>query len=115
MIDKLFQLRLRRIKVKGERQKAKQEMKAKYAEYYPSKQRKVSNVMLAVVVVAVVGYVVANFILQYHTGMSMDSSITTAWFSFFTIEIISLTGIKVSKVVKKSHGRSAEDDDETVG
>lgn len=100
MWDKLFQKRLKRIEKRGERQKAKQELIDKYAGYYPSKRRKVSNIMLFVVVTAIVGYVAANFILQYKTGMSMDSTITTAWFSFFTVEIVALTGIKVSKVVK---------------
>ncbi len=101
MSDKMFERKLKRIEKRGERQKAKQEIIDKYAEYYPSKRRKVSNIMLFVVVTAIVGYVAANFILQYKTGMSMDSTITTAWFSFFTVEIVALTGIKVSKVIKK--------------
>lgn len=100
MYDKMFERKLKRIEKRGERQKAKQELVDKYAKYYPSKRRKVSNIMLFVVVTAIVGYVAANFILQYKTGMSMDSTITTAWFSFFTVEIVALTGIKVSKVVK---------------
>ena len=101
MYDKMFERKLKRIEKRGERQKAKQELVDKYAKYYPSKRRKVSNIMLIVVVTAIVGYVAANFILQYKTGMSMDSTITTAWFSFFTVEIVALTGIKVSKVIKK--------------
>lgn len=101
MSDKIFERKLKRIEKRGERQKAKQKIIDKYAEYYPSKRRKVSNIMLFVVVTAIVGYVAANFILQYKTGMSMDSTITTAWFSFFTVEIVALTGIKVSKVIKK--------------
>ena len=101
MYDKMFERKLKRIEKRGERQKAKQELVDKYAEYYPSKRRKISNIMLFVVVTAIVGYVAANFILQYKTGMSMDSTITTAWFSFFTVEIVALTGIKVSKVIKK--------------
>ena len=101
MYDKMFERKLKRIEKRGERQKAKQELIDKYAGYYPSKRRKVSNIMLFVVVIAIVGYVAANFILQYQTGMSMDSTITTAWFSFFTVEIVALTGIKVSKVIKK--------------
>lgn len=100
MSDKMFERKLKRIEKRGERQKAKQEIIDKYARYYPSKRRKVSNIMLFVVVTAIVGYVAANFILQYQTGMSMDSTITTAWFSFFTVEIVALTGIKVSKVIK---------------
>ena len=109
MSDKMFGKKLNRIKRRGERQKAKQELIDKYAKYYPSKRRKVSNIMLVVVITAIVGYVVANFILQYKTGMSMDSTITTAWFSFFTVEIVALTGIKVSKVIKKPL-----DDDEYI-
>lgn len=109
MSDKRFQKKLKRIEKRGERQKAKSELEAKYAKYYPSKRRKVSNIMLVVVVTAIVGYVAANFILQYKTGMSMDSTITTAWFSFFTVEIVALTGIKVSKVIKKPL-----DDDEYI-
>lgn len=109
MRDKMFEKKLKRIEKRGERQKAKQELVNKYAKYYPSKRRKVSNIMLIVVVTAIVGYVAANFILQYKTGMSMDSTITTAWFSFFTVEIVALTGIKVSKVIKKPL-----DDDEHI-
>lgn len=104
MKEKLFQLKLNRIKKRGERYKKEYELKEAYVQYVPErKKRKVSNVMLVVVVVAVVGYVAANFILQYHTGQSMDSSITIAWFSFFTAEILSLTGIKLSKV-KNNYG-----------
>lgn len=101
MWGKMFERKLKRIEKRGERQKAKQELIDKYAKYYPSKHRKVSNIMLVVVVTAIVVYVAANYILQYKTGMSMDSTITTAWFSFFTVEIVALTGIKVSKVIKK--------------
>ena len=123
MYDKMFERKLKRIEKRGERQKAKQELVDKYAEYYPSKRRKISNIMLFVVVTAIVGYVAANFILQYKTGMSMDSTITTAWFSFFTVEIVALTGIKVSKVIKKpldddeytSDFKNEESEDDNMG
>ena len=39
MSDKRFQKKLKRIEKKGERQKAKSELKAKYAKYYPAYQR----------------------------------------------------------------------------
>ena len=123
MYDKMFERKLKRIEKRGERQRAKQEIIDKYAEYYPSKRRKISNIMLFVVVTAIVGYVAANFILQYKTGMSMDSTITTAWFSFFTVEIVALTGIKVSKVIKKpldddeytSDFKNEESEDDNMG
>ena len=115
MINKLFQLKLKMIKAKCERQKAKQELRAKYAEYYPQKVgAKVSNVMLTIIVAMIVGYVVADFILQYHTGMEISSTITTCWFVFWGTEVAALAGIKVSKIFKES-GSKKLDDNETVG
>ena len=111
MSDKMFERKLKRIEKRGERQKAKQEIINKYAEYYPSKRRKVSNVMLVVVVTAIVGYTVASFMLQYLTGAEISSTLTTAWFSFFGAEICALTGIKVSKVLR----HSTDNDDDAAG
>ena len=108
--DILFQMKLKRIEKRGERQKAKCELEEKYAEYYPHREgAKVSNIMLAVIVIMIVGYVIASFILQYHTSIEMSPTITTCWFAFWTVEIISLAGIKVSKVFK---ARKNHDDEE---
>lgn len=102
MFERLFQRKLKRIEKRGERQKAKQELIDKYAEYYPHKAgRKVSNIMLAVIVIMIVGYVIADFVLQYHIGVEMSPTITTCWFAFWTVEILALAGIKVSKVRKE--------------
>ena len=104
MFDKLFQMKLKRIERKGERQKIKQELENKYAEYYPHKNgKKVSNVMLFVIVVAIVGYTVASFLLQYHTSTEISATLTTLWFSFWTIEACALAGIRISKVRKERH------------
>lgn len=100
MWDILFQMKLKRIEKCGERQKAKQELIDRYAQYYPSKRRKVSNIMLVVIVTAIVGYTVASFVLQYLTGAEISSTLTTAWFSFWSAEILCLTAIKSSKVWK---------------
>lgn len=111
MWDQIFQKRLKRIEKRGERQKAKQEIIDKYAKYYPSSKRKVSNIMLVVIVSAIVGYVIASFILQYYTGTEISSTLTTCWFSFWGAEICALTGIKVSKVFKKYSSDDCSDDD----
>lgn len=111
MFEKLFQKRLKRIEKRGERQKAKQEIIDKYAKYYPSSKRKVSNIMLVVIVSAIVGYVIASFILQYYTGTEISSTLTTCWFSFWGAEICALTGIKVSKVFKKYSSDDCSNDD----
>ncbi len=120
MWDKIFQRRLKRIERRGERQKAKQEMIDKYAEYYPSKRRKVSNVMLVVVVSAITIYTVASFWLTYATGMSIDSTLTTCFYAFMSSELIALASIKCSKVIKSKDDSFCEEnkidnDDEVVG
>jgi uncharacterized membrane protein YbaN (DUF454 family) len=109
MFEKLFQKRLKRIEKRGERQKAKQEAIQKYAEYYPSSKRKVSNVMLVVVVIAITIYTVASFWLTYVTGVSIDSTLTTCFYAFWTSEVVALMGIKCSKVFKESKYGKFED------
>lgn len=101
MSDKRFQKKLEKIKKRGERYKQEKELRDAYAEYLPEhKKRKVSNIMLAVSVIAIVGYVVANYILQSHMGIEISPTITPYWFSFWTIEVFALAGIKIGKVIK---------------
>jgi hypothetical protein len=97
-------MKLKRIEKRGERQKAKVTLEEKYAEYYPYREgAKVSNIMLVIIVIAIVGYTIASFVLQYHTGVEMSPTITSAWFLFWGTEIAMLTGIKVSKILKEKH------------
>ena len=110
MNEKRFQKKLEKMRVKGERQKAKAEMEAKYADYYPHREgAKVSNVMLVIVVLMITAYTAASFILQFCTSVEISSTLTTCFFAFWTIEIISLAGIRVSKLRKK------DDDEGDVG
>lgn len=102
MGEKLFQFKLKLLKKHAERCKQKKELMDAYAEYLPEKKvRKVSNVMLFTIVLAVVVYVIASFWLQYTTGYSIDSTITAAWFSFWGAEIVALAAIKTSKLKHK--------------
>lgn len=115
MNNKRFQKKLEKIRKKGERQKAKAEMEAKYAEYYPHRHgAKVSNVMLVVIVAMIVMYVVASFALQFYTSVEISSTLTTCYFAFWTVEIVALAGIKVSKVRKKKDEEDLPDDEEEV-
>lgn len=111
MWDKIFQRRLKRIEKRGERQKAKQEVVKKYAEYYSSNKRKVSNIMLVVIVSAIVIYTIASFWLTYISGVSIDSTLTTCFYAFWGSELISLAGIKCSKVFKESRYDNNDDND----
>lgn len=104
-----FKKKLQRIKRRGERQKIKYELESKYAEYYPSKKRKVSNVMLVAIIINITVYTIASFWLTYVSGVSVDSTLTTAFFAFWGTEIVLLAGIKCSKVLKSS---ANEDNDE---
>ena len=102
MNDKRFQKKLEKIRKKGERQKAKVELEAKYAEYYPHRKgAKVSNVMLVIIVLMVTLYTVASFVLQFFTTIEISSTLTTCFFAFWSAEVVALMGIKVSKVNKE--------------
>ena len=98
-----FKKKLKKIKRKGERQKVKYELEAQYARYYPSKKRKVSNVMLVVIVSAIIAYTIANLWITYATGVAIDSTLTTCFYAFWGSELCALTGIKISKVLKAPH------------
>lgn len=63
-------------------------------------KRKVSNIMLVLICSMIIIYTIANFILQYYTSVEVSPTLTTAWFTFWGSELICLTGIRVSKVVK---------------
>lgn len=103
MSDKRFQKKLEKIKKQGERYKQEKELKDAYAEYLPErKKRKVSNIMLVIVMIAIIAYAVANFVLQYFTSIEVSPTLTTAWFTFWGAEIFALAGIKISKVRNSS-------------
>ena len=68
-------------------------------------KRKVSNVMLVLIIIAIVLYTAAEFAVQALTGTEISPTLTTAWFAFWTVEIVALAAIKTTKV---KHGK---DDD----
>lgn len=63
-------------------------------------KRKVSNIMLVLICTMIILYTAADFALQYFTSVEVSPTLTTAWFAFWGGELICLTGIRVSKVVK---------------
>ena len=98
-----FKLKLNRIKKRGERYKKEKELRDAYAEYLPErKRRKVSNIMLVISVIAILGYVAADFWLQFNMGVELSPTITPFWFAFWTVEIWQLAKIKVNKVNKET-------------
>lgn len=116
MTDKQYQKKLEKIKKRGERYKQEKELRDAYAQYMPEKkERKVSNIMLVVIVLAIVGYAVANFYLQYNLGIEISSTLTTCWYSFWGVEIAALSAIKVTKVTKDVNKPEPSDNDENCG
>lgn len=111
MSEKRFNKKLEKIKKQGERYKQEKELRDAYAQYVPvRKKRKVANIMLVISIIAIMGYVVANYILQRETGCELSPTITPYYFAFWTGEIFVLAGIKISKV-KKNYDTSYISDD----
>ena len=61
-------------------------------------KQKVSNVMLVLICTMIILYTAADFALQYFAGVEVSPTLTTAWFSFWGVELVALAAIKVSKV-----------------
>ena len=96
-----FKRKLRRIRRKGEMYKKEKEVRDAYAEFWPNKrERKTSTVMLVIIVASIILYTVGAFFIQYHTGVEVSSTLTTCWFSFWGVEILAITGIRISKLFK---------------
>lgn len=104
MKEKLFRLKLKKIQKRGERWKREYEAKQAYSQYMPErKKRKVSNILLVIVVMAITAYTVANLWITYTTGVAIDSTLTTCFYTFWGSELIALAGIRVSKIIKNSN------------
>lgn len=104
MSERRFKRKLAKIQKRGERYKRERELLDKYAEYVPErKKRRVSNFVLVIVIIAVVAYAVADYVLQKTTGVEISPTLTTCWYAFFGTELFALAGIKVSKIIRNSN------------
>ena len=74
-------------------------------------KRKVSNIMLVLICTMIILYTAADFALQYFAGVEVSPTLTTAWFTFWGVELINLTVIKTSKI---KHNVSEQDDSDEV-
>lgn len=102
--DILFQMKLKRIEKRGERQKARVELEEKYAEYYPHREgAKVSTIMLVIIVAMVTLYTIASFWLAAVNGVLIDPTLTTCFYAFWGTELALLAGLKTSKIWKSKH------------
>lgn len=63
-----------------------------------NKKKSFSKVLLPWIVVAIMFYTVAAFILQFFTSTEISSTLTTCYFIFWTTEILAIAGIKTVKI-----------------
>ena len=70
-------------------------------------KRKVSNIMLVLICTMIILYTAADFALQYFASVEVSPTLTTAWFAFWTVELVALAAIKTSKV---KHGQDVTSD-----
>lgn len=109
MTEKQFQRKLKKMQTEGERYKQIKEVTDVYAEYFPEKkERKTSNIMLVVSVIAVLSYVVAAFWVQLMTGVEISPTVTTLYFAFWTTEIYSMSRIRINKERYKQNTFTSE-------
>lgn len=66
-----------------------------------------SKKIIPVIIFAIMAYTIASFALQFYNGAEISPTLTTAYFGFWTIEIISLATIKSTKV-RRSGSEYAE-------
>jgi biotin transporter BioY len=75
-------------------------------------KKKVSNIMLVVICIMIICYATANFVLQYYTQIEVSPTLTTSWFAFWGVELVSLTAIKTSKIKHNQDNESVSVEDE---
>lgn len=64
-------------------------------------EMKTSNLVLLSSIVMIVLFTIACLYIQYKTSVEVSSTLITLWFTFWTVEIVSLAGIKITKVIKE--------------
>ena len=76
------------------------------------REKHFSDYIVAAAVTAVGSYTAAAVILQFCGFEEISSTLTTCWFSFWTVEIVALAAIKGGKVKhgeKKTNDENKED------
>lgn len=112
MSEEEYNSKLKKIKEKNESKKRAYLLKAekKKIKQFTNPKMSTSNKVLISAIIAVITFTLACLYIQYTTSIEVSSTLITLWFSFWTVEIVSLAGIKMSKVFKENHTSSFEDD-----
>lgn len=108
-----FDSQMRKIKLENATKERKQKLKEEKNKYRRFKKMSTSNKVLIASIIAIVLFTIACLFIQYRIGIEVSSTLITLWFSFWTVEIVALTGIKISKVFKNHERVLEEPVDET--
>ena len=107
MTEERFKKKLEKIKLKSVKTEYKKQLKAekkRMKDKNTSKPKmKTSNKILIAAILAITLFTFACLFVQYRTGYEVSSTLATLWFSFWTIEVGCLAGIKISKVRKENN------------
>lgn len=103
-----FNLRMNKIKSENEQIELREKLKKEKNKFRRSKKNKTktANIILTAAIIAIISYTIACLYVQYKTGTAVDSTLSTLWYSFWTVEVVVLAGIKVTKVIKNYKSES---------
>lgn len=62
------------------------------------KKGKFSKIIVALSVILILVYTITAFALQFVCGVEVSPTLTTCFYTFFAVEMLSLAGIKSRKV-----------------
>lgn len=62
------------------------------------KKGRFSKLIVALSVLLILIYTIVAFVLQFVTQVEVSATLTTCFYSFFAVEMLSLAGIKTRKI-----------------
>jgi len=77
-------------------------------------KKKVSNIMLVVIITLIVLYTGAAFVLEALYSREISPTLTGAYFSFCGVELVSLAAIKTSKLKYNQDSESIPESTEDI-
>ena len=89
---------MKKIQLKNKEIELKNKLKAEKNKH--KSKMKTSNKVLIASILAIILFTIACMYIQYTTSIEVSSTLITFWYTFWTAEIVSLAGIKVTKVIK---------------
>ena len=98
MTEEKYEKKLKNIQLKNKEIELKNKLKAEKNKH--KSKMKTSNKVLIASILAIILFTIACMYIQYTTSIEVSSTLITFWYTFWTAEIVSLAGIKVTKVIK---------------